>query len=259
MELKNYRSRLSQLFEKQAPHVDWELMQRRKAVVFGAGQLGTLAIIGLCKSGISELRIVDTDRVELRNANSQILYSPEDVGKPKVEVLAKQLRALAPWTNVEYKDIEVPRGGEEDDEYDQRIRELREFTAECDVALSCFDNVRSRITVSVLCRDLKIPLIDAGCYGLNGQVLVTIWDKSPCLGCLDLTGKGDSSCAIAPTTVATGFAVSSIQVQLVTDLLHQRKVPSYVAVDLGGFVVKPVEIKRREDCWICGPNGQRIC
>jgi adenylyltransferase/sulfurtransferase len=234
-------------------------MKRKKAIVFGAGQLGTISSIGLCKSGIGEVRLADRDKVELRNVNTQILYSLEDIGKPKVEVLAKGLRALAPWTKVVYRKIEVLSGGEEDAIYERRMRELSKFMKGCDVALSCLDNVRSRITVNLLCRNLDIPLIDAGCYGLNGQVLVTVWGETPCLGCLDAKGKADISCAIAPTTVATGFAVSSVQVQLTIDLLHQRKVPSYVAIDLGGFVVKPVEIKRREDCWICDQNGQRIC
>lgn len=245
-------SNLSQLFRKQDRHVEWKRMQRKRATVFGVGELGTLTATGLSKSGLGELRLVDRDRVELRNVNSQILYSLEDVGKFKVKVLAERLSALAPWTRIEGKHIEVPMGGEEDKVYGEKMRQVREFMTGCDVAISCLDNVRSRITVNLLCHGLGMPLIDAGTYGLNGQVLTTIWDKTPCIGCLDIKGEGDMSCAIAPTTVPTGFAVSCVQTQVAIDLLHRRPVPACVAVDLSSFTTKQVEIKRREGCWICG-------
>jgi adenylyltransferase/sulfurtransferase len=245
---------LGQLFRKQSRHVKWKRMQWKTVIVFGVGQLGTLTATSLCKSGIGELRLIDRDKVELRNVNSQILYTLEDIGRPKVEALAERLNSLAPWTRIAYRNMEVPTGEEESSIYEERIRKLKEFMIGCELALSCFDNVRSRITASILCRELGIPLIDAGCYGLNGQVLTTIWGKTPCIGCLDIQGKGDISCDIAPTTVATGFAVSCIQTKVAIDLLHRRRVPTFIAIDLENYTTKRVEIMRREGCWICGQN-----
>lgn len=243
---------LGQVFRKQEPYVRWTLMHRKRAVVFGVGQLGALAAICLCKAGIGSLYLVDKDTIEPRNVNTQILYSPEDVGKPKTEVLAKGLNILAPWTQIRCENIEVPTGQEDDSVFEERMQRTRELISDVDVALTCFDNVRSRITVSILCHELGIPLVDAGCYGLNGQILATIWGKTPCIACLDIKNGTDISCAIAPTTVSTGLAVSSIQTQVAIDLLHRRRVPACVAVDLSVFTTRKVEIKRRQGCQICG-------
>jgi len=258
MELKKSSLQLSQLFKKQNNHVKWRLMRRKSATVFGVGELGTLSGISLCKSGIGETRLIDRDKVELRNVSSQVLYSLEDIGKPKVDVLAERLNALAPWTRIKHRNIEVPTGREEDQVYEEKLGEVRDFMTGCDVALSCFDNVRSRVTVNLLCHELGIPLIDAGTFGLNGQVLTTLWGKTPCIGCLDLKGADETSCSVAPTTVPVGFAVSCIQTQVAIDLLHGKRVPPCVAVDLDSYTASPVEIKRREGCWICGQDGPSI-
>lgn len=63
--------------------------------IAGAGGLGSNVAMLLVRSGVRSLRIVDYDVVDASNLNRQ-WYWPDDIGRPKVEALAKRLLALEP-------------------------------------------------------------------------------------------------------------------------------------------------------------------
>ena len=69
---------------------------RRTAVgIAGAGGLGSNCAVCLVRSGFRRLRIFDHDRVEAANLNRQY-YAADQIGRPKVEALAANLRAIHP-------------------------------------------------------------------------------------------------------------------------------------------------------------------
>src|SRR4030043_519129 len=67
-----------------------------KVAVVGLGGLGTVSSLYLALAGVGYLRLVDQDTVELDNLHRQVLYSPDDLLFPKVEVSAKKLRKANP-------------------------------------------------------------------------------------------------------------------------------------------------------------------
>jgi molybdopterin/thiamine biosynthesis adenylyltransferase len=89
-------------YDRQLPYLaefgDERELQRRLArarvTVIGCGGLGTWALAALAGAGVRSLRIVDDDVVETSNLNRQILYSPADLGRPKVDAAAAWLRAF---------------------------------------------------------------------------------------------------------------------------------------------------------------------
>lgn len=48
-----------------------------------------MVTINLLRLGIGKIFLVDYDSVDLHNLNRQLLYSHNDVGKPKVEAALK--------------------------------------------------------------------------------------------------------------------------------------------------------------------------
>jgi len=243
--------RSSRLFAKQKDYVDLKVMRSKRAAVFGVGQLGSLASLYLAKSGIGSIVLIDKDEIELRNTNVQLLYAPEDVGAGKAEVLARKLGVLAPWTEVEQRMIEVPTGYEDTKDYEEKLNKFVELLDRVDIALSCFDNIGSRVSVAKICRRLNIPMVDAGIVGKNGQVLATIWGKSPCIACLNLSGAGSRPCLLA-STVTSGAIVAGLQASIATDLLHHKEIPTLIVVDLENYKVSTLAVKKNSSCWLCG-------
>ena len=60
-------------------------IRKAKAVVIGAGGLGSVTATQLVALGIGSLRLIDGDVVELSNLQRQLLYREKNIGEPKVE------------------------------------------------------------------------------------------------------------------------------------------------------------------------------
>jgi adenylyltransferase/sulfurtransferase len=77
------------------------VLKRSRAIVIGAGALGSAAAAQLVSSGVGYVAIVDGGVVELRDLAGQALYYTPDVGSGKAETLAAKLSLLNPEVQVE--------------------------------------------------------------------------------------------------------------------------------------------------------------
>ncbi|MEO3887642.1 ThiF family adenylyltransferase [Nonomuraea sp. B5E05] len=68
-------------------------LSRASVVVVGMGGTGGSAALALAMSGVGRLHCVDPDVVELSNLNRQLLYTEQDIGRPKVDAAVERLRA----------------------------------------------------------------------------------------------------------------------------------------------------------------------
>jgi len=78
-----------------------ERLKSARAMVVGAGALGSPVCTYLAAAGVGTLAVVDGDVVELSNLHRQPLYMTPDVGAPKAEVAAGKLALLNPEVIVE--------------------------------------------------------------------------------------------------------------------------------------------------------------
>ena len=69
-------------------------IQNAKVLVVGCGGLGTPAIDLLSRAGIGEIGIMDHDKVSISNLHRQVMFTLDDVGKYKVNILKKKLIKL---------------------------------------------------------------------------------------------------------------------------------------------------------------------
>jgi bacteriocin biosynthesis cyclodehydratase domain-containing protein len=98
----------AQRFARQLPYLGefaepLEAQRRLRAstvAVLGCGGLGTWALGAIASLGVGRLVLVDHDNVELSNLNRQILYSPADIGTPKVECAARWVASFDPAIEV---------------------------------------------------------------------------------------------------------------------------------------------------------------
>ncbi len=71
-------------------------LRRAHVCVVGLGGVGSWAVEALARSGIGELTLIDLDDVCISNVNRQLHALDGELGKPKVEVLARRVAAINP-------------------------------------------------------------------------------------------------------------------------------------------------------------------
>lgn len=126
-----------------------------RALVAGAGALGTFVALGLIYSGHRHCTFIDPDAVEATNLNRQVLFY-DALGQSKAETLSQRMNDLFDMKS----SARVAYFG--------RDMDLSEF----DVVFDCVDNFESRIELSESCRDQGKILISGGTSANAGQVIV---------------------------------------------------------------------------------------
>ena len=67
----------------------------------GLGNIGSYASLLLARMKVSELRVIDRGFIEPKNIANQAYPDPGQVGRPKAEVIAEQVRRIDPGIVVE--------------------------------------------------------------------------------------------------------------------------------------------------------------
>lgn len=174
-----------------------------RALVVGAGGLGSAAALYLAASGIGRLGIVDKDRVELSNLQRQILHRTADVGRAKAGSAARALRALNPEIEVVPYPVAVSEAN------------AAELVSGYDVVVDAVDNLAARYLVNDACVRARRPLIEAGVSGTGGYLTTFLPDGRPCYRCLfpeapALAAGGPEAPAGAPVHRAAGGILPTV-------------------------------------------------
>jgi molybdopterin/thiamine biosynthesis adenylyltransferase len=213
-------------------------------LLIGAGGIGCAASAYLASSGIGHLKVSDFDTIDVTNLGRQVLYTPDDVGKLKVEVAAKRLREINPDTRVTC--ISARLQGE------ALAREI----ASSDVVLDGSDNFSTRFQVNDACVSTRRRLISGSAIRLEGQLAVFGPDyaSTPCYRCLYAEAdESMESCAgngvlsPVPGVIGAMMAVEALKhfsgIESDTSALH--------LYDASALAFQTLRIQKRKNCTAC--------
>ncbi len=188
-----------------------ERLLNARALVLGAGGLGSPAALYLASAGIGTLVLVDGDTVDLTNLQRQILHRTSAIGHPKVQSGAATLAEINPLCRV------VP--------LQERLAgaRLEEEVAAADVVLDCSDNFVTRHAVNRACVKFRKPLVSGAAIRFDGQIAVfdPRRDGAPCYHCLfpESEDVEEIRCAVmgvfAPLTGIVGAVQAAEALKLV--------------------------------------------
>ena len=151
-----------------------EKLLAARALVLGAGGLGSPAALYLASAGMGTLAIADGDTVDLTNLQRQIVHRTAAIGQPKVRSAQATLAEINPGCNV------VP--------LQERLSgaRLEAEVALADVVLDCSDNFATRHAVNRACVRYRKPLVSGAAIRFDGQVAVFDPRRAdaPCYHCL---------------------------------------------------------------------------
>ena len=218
-----------------------------KALIIGAGGLGSPSAVYLALAGVGTIGIVDFDVVELSNLQRQILHHTADVGRSKVESAKDNIKSYNPDVNVVLHDVRL--------ESDNAM----EIISQYDLVINGADNFATRYLVNDACYLLNKTLVDGSILIFDGQATVFLPGEG-CYRCLFPEPPPPGmvpNCAEAGVLGALTGLVGSIQATEalkqflgIGDSLSSR----LLLIDALSMTFREVKLKRNPSCPLCGDN-----
>ncbi|MGQ9507410.1 MAG: HesA/MoeB/ThiF family protein [Candidatus Bathycorpusculaceae bacterium] len=257
-----------QIILKELGRKGQEKLAKSKVAIIGLGGLGTASSLYLALTGVGHMRLIDQDTVEMHNLHRQVLYTPEDLHYPKVEVSAKRLTKINSLVKVE----PIPEN--------LNANNVEKLISGVDCVVDGLDNMRTRYLVNRACAKLQIPYIFGAAIGIEGNLSVFAPPETPCLECV-LPNIEDSdllTCdvrgvlGVTPGIIGTMQAMETIKV--ITGMGSTLK-GKLMICDFSEMYFTTIDIFKRENCpacqgtiapkekreklvWLCGRNTVNV-
>jgi molybdopterin/thiamine biosynthesis adenylyltransferase len=217
-----------------------------RALLIGAGGLGSPAALYLAASGVGRITLVDDDEVDLTNLQRQVMHTTGRIGQPKVESGREALLQINP--GIEVVALRERAAGER----------LRELVAAHDVVLDCSDNFATRQAVNRACVLAAVPLVAGAVIRFDGQVSVfDVRDEaSPCYACLfpEDSRFEDAACSSMGVFAPLVGVIGAVQAAEALKLLAgcgRPLVGRLLMLDGRGMEWTEVRIGRNPCCPVC--------
>lgn len=134
-----------------------EKIKNKKVLILGVGGVGSFVLEGLIRSGISDIVIIDYDKVDITNLNRQLMTNLNNIGKKKVDVLFDRIKSINPDCKVTIISEKIMPGN---------IDLL--FDSNPDYIIDCCDTVLTKKSVIENCLRRKIKFIT--CMGMGNKI-----------------------------------------------------------------------------------------
>ena len=217
-----------------------------RALIVGAGGLGSPVALYLASAGVGRITIADDDAVELSNLQRQIAHDTASLGLGKAESAARRMQALNP--SVAVRPLAERLSG----------ARLIEEVAAHDLVLDCSDNFATRHAVNRACVAARVPLVSGAAVRFAGQLAV--FDSrdaaSPCYHCLfpEEGEASDGPCAtfgvLSPLVGVIGSLQAAEAVKLLAGIAPSLgRLTLYDALR-GDF--RQIRVPRDPACAVCG-------
>lgn len=169
----------------------YERLRDTRVLMVGAGGIGCELIKDIILTGYGEIHIVDLDTITLSNLNRQFLFRQKDIDKSKSGTVVKAVQSFN-YFNAKL----VPHHGNIMNTEQFPVTWWRQF----DYVFNALDNLEARRYVNKMCLFLKLPLMESGTTGYDGQVQPILPYASECFECqAKATPKTFPVCTIRST------------------------------------------------------------
>lgn len=217
-----------------------------RALVIGAGGLGSPIALYLASAGVGTITICDDDVVDLTNLQRQVVHRTQAIGRPKVESARDTLSAINPDTKFELIKERVAGAA------------LDALVAKADVVLDGCDNFATRHAVNRACVAHRKPLVSGAGVRFDGQISVFDMRDSaaPCYACLfpEDAHSEEVRCAVmgvfAPLTGIVGCIQAAEALKILTGA-GKTLAGQLLLLDALTMDIRAISLKKDPACAVC--------
>jgi molybdopterin/thiamine biosynthesis adenylyltransferase len=217
-------------------------LKAAKVLIVGAGGLGSPAALYLAAAGVGTVILVDPDTVDLSNLQRQVLYTEDDLGRPKVEAGTDRLAALNPHIFV---------GGLHSALEASTADELCEGV---DIVLDGTDDFAVRYEVNAACVRHGKPLVSGAIGRWTGQV--GVFGGKPCYRCLvpDIPPDAETCVAVGVVGALAGVIGSMMALEAIKLIVGAGEplTGRLLIYDALSTETRTVKVGADPECPVCG-------
>jgi molybdopterin/thiamine biosynthesis adenylyltransferase/rhodanese-related sulfurtransferase len=223
-----------------------------RALLLGAGGLGSPAALYLAAAGVGTIGIIDMDVVDDSNLQRQILHNIDRIGERKVDSAKKTLTALNPDVDVVTYDVRLGADN------------VLDIIDGYDVIVDGTDNFPTRYLVNDASLLKRIPVVHGSIFRFEGQATVFAPYQGPCYRCMipePPPAELAPSCAEAGVLGVLPGIIGSIQAMEAIKLLLGLGDPligRLLAYDALDESFRTFKVNRDPECPACGENAGEI-
>ena len=129
-----------------------------KILIVGVGGLGCPAAENLVRAGIGTIGLIDNDIVNLSNIHRQSLFSSKDLKKAKVNVAAKKLKEINPFTKIKTYNLKLNKNN------------VEKIIKDYELIIDGSDNFKTKFLINDYCIKLKKKLITGAISKFDGHI-----------------------------------------------------------------------------------------
>jgi molybdopterin/thiamine biosynthesis adenylyltransferase len=179
-------------------------------LILGAGAVGSHVLWNLAAMGVGHLTVVDFDVVEETNLNRQLMYTPEDIGELKADVLCAKMRTFNPALEINAVKLKI-----------QSEEDIANLLPGCDLVVKAIDTPeQSTAWLNKACVASGIPFVTGGFLDYVGVVgPIYVPGRSLCADCYTQAGHVRRLHGTGPTFAPLTTIVSSMLAMTVFKLL----------------------------------------
>jgi len=218
------------------------------ALVSRVGGLGGPLAMSLAAAGVGRIVLVHGGKLQESDLNRQTLMSRDWIGRSRVECAAETIARFKP-------EIEVVAVSENFN--DDNAAGLVEMA---DIVFDCAPLFEERFLMNRECVKSGKPMIDSAMYSLQGQVMVIVPGKTPCLSCIypevpDHWRRRFPVIGAVSSMVAQVGALEGIK--LICEI-GELSLGNLIMIDTKRMELEKVKLSpRRHDCDVCGELALR--
>lgn len=221
------------------------LLESADVLVLGAGAIGSHVLWNLAAMGTAKISVVDFDVVDESNLNRQLMYSSEDIGKVKVDVLCSKIGDFNPTIKLTAINRKICSPADIDC-----------LAAGKTLIIKAIDTPEeSTEWVNEVCVKRGIPFVTGGFldhYGVVGPLYVP--GKSFCAACIEFGNPKriqGTAPSFAPLTTIVSGMISMIAFKIITGLGHTVANKLYVyRLATNAWETMPLSLTK--PCKLCG-------
>jgi adenylyltransferase/sulfurtransferase len=223
-------------------------LKQAKVLCIGTGGLGAPLGLYLAAAGVGRIGLVDFDRVDDSNLQRQILFSVNDVGRPKIEAAKDRLQGLNPEIQIDTFDTHLSS------------ENALEIMKDYDIIVDGTDNFPTRYLVNDACVILKKPNVYGSIFRFEGQVTIFGYPDGPCYRCLYPEPPPPGlvpSCAEGGVLGVLPGIVGSIQAAETLKLIIGRGeslVGRLLLFDALAMRFRELKLRKNPECPACGTH-----